>query len=201
MLRIFCFVLFSFSSYGSFAQGVIYKLGDSNNYVASVLSDDFNFVFAEQNSSNWCWAACIEMVLNYQGLPVTQQDVVLKAYGDLIDRPADCSMTEFCANGWYYGGNTVYAESDYNPTSFDFIDQLANEYPVIVGLNMPGQQVGHAYVLTGVYFYKTNIGTDYEKKVPYKVVLRDPWPSNPDKTEVEWSEFTDRINCVVFVHH
>ena len=79
------------------------------------------------------------------------------------------------------------------------INDLAYRYPVIVGLNMPGQNTGHAYVLTAIEFYY--ISNDPKKeKIPIRVILRDPWPRNPSRTVLNWSDFYRRVNCIVHIY-
>ena len=39
-----------------------------------------NFVAARQLNSQWCWAACIKMVLNYYGVSITQKQIVARTY-------------------------------------------------------------------------------------------------------------------------
>ncbi|WGF93341.1 hypothetical protein [Aequorivita marisscotiae] len=84
---------------------------------------------------------------------------------------------------------------EHNPTAHSIINDLAYKYPLIVGLNIPNQNIGHAYVLTAVFFQYDN----YNRKIPYKVVLRDPWPSNPSRLELDWSDFIGRINCLTHI--
>ncbi|WGF93340.1 hypothetical protein [Aequorivita marisscotiae] len=62
-------------------SGNIFQIGDTNNYAAAVKSDRFNYHVARQESQNWCWAACIQMVLDYQGLEVGQCEIVNNAFG------------------------------------------------------------------------------------------------------------------------
>lgn len=178
-------------------QGEIYQIGDENNYAAAVKTDKFKYYAATQEYDNWCWAACIQMVLNYQGLYVDQCLIVKKAFGieQCVNKPADCSTIQTGTNGWGINGKTVKAVVDFSASTFELVDQLAYKNPVIIGLNMPGQNIGHAYVLTAVFFqYDYN-----QKKVPYKVVLRDPWPTNPSRHEFEWNDFVRRINCITYV--
>jgi hypothetical protein len=195
MKRFILISIFIFSNWLVFAQGEIYQKGNSNDFCAAVLTEKFKFFHAEQEYDNWCWAACIQMVLNYQGINVDQKAIVTKAYGGLVNKPANCDVMTNAANGWSYEGTEIEAWQVSEVSSKDLIAALANKYPVIIGLNMPGQDVGHAYVLTGIWFrYDQN-----KKKVPYEVVLRDPWPPNPDKTTIPWSDFKSRINCIVHV--
>ncbi|MFN5318979.1 MAG: C39 family peptidase [Bacteroidia bacterium] len=187
-------ILYLIKAYAINAQGEIYQMGDKNDFCAAVLTDQFKFYHAEQEYDNWCWAACIKMVLNYQGVKVEQKDIVKKAYGKIVNEPADCYIMTRAANGWDYNGMQIKAWQVSNVIAKDLIDALAYKYPVIIGLNMPGQEVGHAYVLTGIRFYYKN-----KREIPYKVILRDPWPPNKDKIEIEWEDFKSRINCIVHV--
>jgi hypothetical protein len=176
-------------------KGQLFQLDSSGNYCAAVLTDSFKYHMAEQEHDNWCWAACIEMVLEYQGLNVSQTQIVKKAYGEIVNRPADCDMTTNTANGWRLGSEKIKAREVMHFDAKYVIDALAKKYPLIVGLNMPGQNIGHAYVLTAIYFHVDSKG----KPVPDYVVLRDPWGPNPDKTSVNWFDFNRRINCMVYV--
>ncbi len=198
MKRIIFLVLLSiiFIPKEAFSQGEIFQIGNKNNYVAGVTTQKFKYYVARQKSQNWCWAACIQMVLNYQGLFVDQCDIVKQAFGqECVDRPANCYSIEKAAGGWNVKGKKIKAYMDTKPTPHDFINDLAFKYPLIIGLNMPGQNIGHAYVLTAVFYQYDN----QNRKVPYKVILRDPWPNNPSRLELGWSDFRNRINCVTHV--
>lgn len=176
-------------------KGEVYQIGDENNYCAAIKTSIFQYYAAEQEYDNWCWAACIQMVLNYQGLTVSQDEIVMKAFGSVVNKPADCYVMKNAADGWDINGKYVTARQVSDRSPHSFIDALANKYPVVIGLNMPGQNVGHAYVLTAVFYQYDQSG----QKIPYKVVLRDPWPSNPSRTELKWSNFINRINCIVHI--
>ena len=181
-----------------YSQGEIFQIGNQNNYVAGVTTEKFRFYAAQQKSQNWCWAACIQMVLSYQGLFVDQCDIVKEAFDQSTcnDRPANCYDIERAAGGWNINGRRIQAYQEHTtPSAHDFINDLAYKYPLIIGLNMPGQDVGHAYVLTAVFYQYDRSN----RKLPYKVVLRDPWPENPSRTELSWDDFKSRLNCVTHV--
>jgi len=196
-LIVFFLVFFQTAIVRIYAQGEIYDFGNGT-YAAAVKTEVFKYYAARQESQNWCWAACIQMILNYQGLPDADQcAIVKKAFNiDLCDdRPADCNSIQIGANGWSINQRSVSALVDLTPSVYELIDQLAKKSPVIIGLNMPGQNIGHAYVLTAIYFqYDQNLN-----KVPYLVILRDPWPTNNSRKELEWNDFISRINCITYV--
>ena len=100
-----------------------------NYFSCGVPSAEFEFMRAtsinkgEQIQSNWCWAACVQMVLNYHGLYVSQIDVVTRIYGSpYINEPADEGKILAALSGWApdyrgrysainaYGGNTNIQE-------------------------------------------------------------------------------------------
>ena len=187
MKRSIVSVLLILSSVYVFAQGEIFQIGNSNNYIAGVITSKFQYSVARQEKDNWCWAACIEMVLHYQGINVSQDD--------LVNQGANCSTITEAADGWSVGSNEIIAWAEYEASADDLVEALAYKYPVIIGLDMPGQNTGHAYVLTAIYYkYDENVNIR-----PYKVILRDPWPYSPSKEELSWNDFSSRINCIVHV--
>jgi hypothetical protein len=151
-----------------------------NLYAAGVQT--MQFATAAQKSQNWCWAACIEMVLKYHGVNVSQEAVVERIYGQKRDGTGDPWQILLALSGWgpnvSGGASRIYAEG--YPGLFPyFIQDLINGYPLIVGLNY-GTDIGHAVVLTAVSFSTNQFG----QRIPHSVVIRDPWPNNPDRQEM-----------------
>lgn len=190
-----------------YSQGRIYQIDGGNNFAAAVVTERFNYFQSFQEEQNWCWAACIQMILDYQGIGFQgtkseQCEIVKKAFNsfDCSDKPANCYTIESGANGWIINGRQVKAEVDSSPNANELIDQLAYKNPVIIGLNMPNQDIGHAYVLTAIFFRESN-----GRKIPYRVVLRDPYPydkygvKKDAKQEFDWNDFKSRINCITYV--
>lgn len=188
---------FLISAQEHYVKGTIYQIDSSNNFAAAIKSYDFSNYHVDQESTNWCWAACIEMVLKYQGLEnISQCDIVYKTYGNCDDHTGNCSQIINAADGWLYAGEKVKAKSFYGVSGDELINTLAKKHPVIVGLDMPPNRIGHALVLTAI-FYRESRG----KKIPYMVRLRDPWPYEGELVtkELEWNDFRSRINCLVYV--
>ena len=203
-LHLSSFLLLPFIGY---SQGQIYQIDNVNNFAAAVLSDKFEYYQSFQFQENWCWAACTQMVLSYQGIgfegTISEQcDIVKKAFkiDECYDTPADCYAIKSGADGWIIDGRKIKATVTFTLSADDLINQLANKYPVIIGLNMPNQNIGHAYVLTAIFFQQI-LG----KYVPYKVVLRDPYPydskgvEKPARQEFSWDDFKNRVNCITYV--
>jgi len=175
-----------------------------NYFSCGVPTNEFEYMRAtsvnhgEQIQSNWCWAACVQMVLNYHGLKVNQMEVVSRIYGSAnVNEPANEQQILYALSGWApdfrgrfsainaYGGFTSLQE---------IINGLSGKWPLIVGLKNPGGGVGHACVLTAIYYTNQydNFGR-FMGSVPEKVVIRDPWPDNPSRQEMSWQEFQSRL--------
>jgi papain like cysteine protease AvrRpt2 len=171
------------------AQRSIEQIGN-NYYVAGIPSDEISSVAAKQECPNWCWAACIQMVLQYHGLYVDQKEVVQRVYGGLPCLTGNGQQIMQALTGWapdvrgryskIYGQHGVWS-------SGDIVDQLSRRWPIIVGLQNPGGG-GHAWVLTAVYYSLDPM----DNPVIDKVALRNPWPGSPSREEMSWTEFMNR---------
>ena len=139
--------------------------------VAGIPQERLNQVFAFQEMSEWCWAACIQMVFAYWGHPITQQQIVKQTWGAITNMPAqpeqivqdlnrdwvDSRGDEFTAEGDCFTANGVTAAQD-----------LAGDMPLIIG------SMGHAMVLTAVSYYRALDGSGQVTGA----LVRDPWPGN-----------------------
>lgn len=176
------------------------KLGtikEKYTYVG-VPTSDFSAIatFGKQRNTNWCWAACIQMVLNYYNIPVAQEQIVKRTLGKLADKPADPNMMFKALNGWEVDifGNKVLINSNYYSTSTKEITTfLATEKPLIVGLQQSGTNIGHAYVLIGMYYQTIKDNQGKTNYVPHSVLLIDPFPGNSNITDISWKDFAQRL--------
>lgn len=175
-------------------KGEIFYSKDDGLYWAAIKTSYFKAHVARQRSENWCWAACTQMVLNYQGVNVSQEQIVERVFGFQIDRPGTAENIVQGASGWYVDGHTIGAKYDYSFIPQKLIDDLVNKYPLVVGLSMPGQNVGHAYVLTGLSFQKQG-----DVIYPQSVILRDPWPDNQSRVILSWDDFSSRAHTIVHI--
>lgn len=141
----------------TFRGGEIFRIKDSDVYWAAVKTTYFQEYVARQEEDCWCWAACVQMVLNYQGVKVDQEDVVRRAKGMRVNDGGTAYDIQRAADGWNTGTHVIAASVDnpYYVTAQTFITDLIDKYPLIIGLDMPGQTMGHAYVLTGISFRKS----------------------------------------------
>lgn len=132
------------------------------------------------------------MILNYHGLYVTQEEIVKKIYGDLIDKPANEEQIKMALSGWAPNVqgrmSNIGCQSGLSNVN-EITEALAYKWPLIVGLKMPESEIGHAYVMTAIYYSVDQ----YNNTVPDKVVLRDPMPGTDGRLEVKWSTFSENL--------
>ncbi|HUS65131.1 MAG TPA: papain-like cysteine protease family protein [Kofleriaceae bacterium] len=150
--------------------------------------------WGRQRQSQWCWAAASQMVLNYLGLRVSQEDVITRAYGGYLDRPASPLEISITLDGWTPEGvlglpRTVRASSWSGITSSDVVADLGAGRPMIVGLRNPDGQGGHAFVLTAMTYDVDAAG----RIIGRTVTVRDPWPDSPSVQELSWDEVASRF--------
>ncbi len=146
-----------------------------------------------QHMSQWCWAACIEMVFQYYGYSISQEKIVQQTWGEIINQPAkaehilghlnrrwvDDNGRRFSVTGDRYSANPVSASID-----------LSNNQPLIIGTQ------GHAMVLTSLLYVRDQWGRGQVRSA----VVRDPWPNKGRRhlTPAEWygTQFLARIRIL-----
>lgn len=173
------------------------------HFVAGVPTDQFiHFAAPEgggrQRMHNWCWAACIQMVLNYHGVYVKQEEIVQRIFGALVDAPANPQQILGALQGWAPDARGGYSEilaDSRNLDPLSVIQDLEYRWPLIVGLSGPGN-TGHAYVLTAVQFQVDQMNQPYI----YRYVLRDPYPTKQSRVEMSAQEFMARCTFATRVH-
>lgn len=144
-------------------------------------SNTMNFFAAEQENSNWCWAASIQMTLNYYGVSIAQPQIVARTYGLDPNGPLPNWTGSFSAitnnlNNWNIdnSGHPYAVSASLNwgaPTPAILINELSQGHPVLVGYKS-GPNSGHAVVITAVNYDISSMGP-----IIQSVVVRDPWPS------------------------
>lgn len=167
---------------------------DSNVSVALV-DEYFDYCHHRQLYENWCWAACVQMVLDYIGLSATQSSIVTKVYGDTYNVTADGSHIVEALDGWYVDGSYIYAQYETRKSAKTLIDKLIKHSPLIVGLDENYSQVGHAYVLSHIFFERDADGT----MVPTRVLVVNPAKSGDMEESLSWTNFYDRINTIISI--
>ena len=143
-----------------------------------------------QHNTQWCWAACIEMVFKYYGFHVPQEAIVQQTWGQIVNLPGqpnhilanlnrpwiDSNNNRFRVTGDSYSANPITAAQD-----------LANNMPLIIGT------MGHAMVLTSLQYTRSRWGNGNVTAA----IVRDPWPGRGRRvlTAPEWynTSFLARI--------
>ena len=113
----------------------------NNYYIAGVPSDQFEYFTAaqqggRQRQSNWCWAACIQMVLNYHGLYITQEQIVQRVFGMQVNSPGQPQQILAALSGWapdYRGRYSSIYASPYIMQGSEIVRDLALPAELMVG--------------------------------------------------------------------
>jgi hypothetical protein len=152
--------------------------GNSPEFVAvGIPSNRMTESAAEQVGQNWCWAACIQMVLSLRGVHCDQAEIVQKTFGKLVDDPGTDKDIADNLSGWFdsrSGKILLSASTIKGPPQIGMLfSYLRNRTPVILGVTYPGANIGHAVVATGAVFRIGEQGLVLES-----VQIRDPSPSH-----------------------
>ncbi len=154
-----------------------------------IRSSKISTAYTEQRNSQWCWAACIEMVMAFYGASVSQEEVVRRSfgtdpYGHLPNFAGSREEISENLDGWGFDsrGETYSVASIFvdDPGFIPFLlkDTLEEGYPVIIGYSTGGS-VGHAVLVTAVEYVGQPEDGDFAIT---KIVVRDPWPGQGRKT-------------------
>jgi len=166
-------------------------------YCAGIPSDEFVYKAAPESSgkqrmTNWCWAACIQMILNFHGVEATQEEIVTRMFGATIDKPASAEVILAALSGWAVSakGKPVVIEASAGVLNgSEIVSDLAYHQPIVVGLTTPNG-ISHACVLTAVCYYVNQYNNE---PIFSSVVIRDPWPGRSSRNEMSWNEFRSRL--------
>lgn len=143
-------------------------------------SDKVNKAFEFQKDPVWCWAATIEMALNYYGFNITQEKIVERTFGAAFSTTGN--WMQMTNNLNYLGATpdgkrvlvsaTVYMGS---PSNEAIVNHLRQKKPIIFAFNNPNTFSGHAILITGVEYHYMG-----DKVFIDKMIIRDPYPYNKD---------------------
>jgi hypothetical protein len=129
-------------------------------------------IYAAQQQSEWCWAACISMLFAFYDHPVAQVRVVRDAYGSIANMPGNYpALFGSLDRTWEDEGGgefSVSVNSLFAPefgitlqSINDLVDELSFERPI---LHCTTQ---HAMVLTALKYLNGNAVAAW---------VMDPWP-------------------------
>ncbi|MFN8255718.1 MAG: C39 family peptidase [Bacteroidales bacterium] len=169
---IFLFLLTIGTCQQVFGQQAIY---------VGIPSERFNYFASSQRNSNWCWAASLQMIFNYYGINITQEQIVARsygvdAYGNLPNWAGSFPVITANLNNWNVDNNgrqyVVGASLNWGaPTPAYLIQELYTQHPVLIGYQS-GPNSGHAVVITACSYTESYYGP-----IIQSIVVRDSWPS------------------------
>ena len=134
---------------------------------------------ADQDNSQWCWAACIQMVLKHYRYDIDQADIVRQVFGREVNLPADPWTLVAALNRRYVNdeGDRFGLVSGPADLAIARAELIAGR-PLIVGT------LGHAMVLTAFSTVETPFGFEV-----VDAVVRDPWPTSGGRRSLNAREF------------
>jgi len=154
-----------------------------DNKILSVKLRNTEFKFAEQENTNWCWAASIQNILKYYGIEKPQYQLA----ANLIGQVENWFTPNHTATIEQISGilNTLFIldfNDKYKVTSIChskvhdniIITEIENNRPILYVINKSGS--GHALVVIGADYYKEQMN-----KIIDKLYLFDPWPGRGHK--------------------
>jgi Papain-like cysteine protease AvrRpt2 len=165
----------------SFSLNTTFCTAQQLQYVG-IPRQSFDFYAASQQKDEWCWAASIQMVLNYYGVNIVQSEIVSRSYGidpvsgDFPDWPGSYDLITRNLNNWSIdnsGQRYLVSANSYQgaPNPTELVQELSAQRPILVSY-MPSPTSGHAVVITGCSFYPMPNGPLIQS-----IIVRDPWPS------------------------
>jgi hypothetical protein len=167
-------------------------IGQEPVYVG-ITADKFNYFASTQRNSEWCWAASIQMMFNYYGIDISQEQIVARSFNKdqnekLPNVTGDLKVITENLNNWSIDNQgkayQVNAKLHYGPpTPTYLVKELANERPVMIGYQT-GPNTGHAVLITACSYIPTKNGPQIRS-----VIVRDPWPSPENKASAGRIEY------------
>lgn len=121
------------------------------NVVAYADSNSLSIYAYQQEEDSWCWAACMQSVLEYYGDSESQSDIVTTAFGEPINWGA--SLWNVLDTYYSYG---YYAESQYSALDFnEVVAEIDSGRPIHTSSGY------HARLIIGYYTYGDSEYVEY----------------------------------------
>ena len=153
------------------------------------------YTFGKQRESQWCWATCLQMALNFYGVNETQESIVEKVYGTLINLGGSRTDIDIGVSGSQL---TLSQHSAFMVRTLDLefkerniIDSLRNAHPIVLGMKNENPDVtGHDYLIVGA---NMRYRSDAELEILSLKVIN---PSRNAKSIefIPWADATARHN-------
>jgi hypothetical protein len=180
----------------------------SSTLAVGIPTQTFNFVASTQRNTNWCWAASIQMTLNYYGVAITQEEIVARTYGtdpygnlpdftaSVQSVTANLNMSSVDDRGRPYTVSASVASGA--PPPAQLLQELSAGRPVVVAY-ANSSTPGHAVIVTGATYVQTTQGP-----IVQSIIVRDPWPSEENlarggRVEYSADQFAANMQAYWFV--
>lgn len=139
-------------------------------------TSQFNFVAATQMQTEWCWAASVQMILNWYNVPVKQSDVVNRIYHKTVDAAATEDSITVALSGTAYDRRArkvwLHAERRRGtPTVNELTSELSLRHPMLLTVHSTPRML-HAVVVTSIETIESGQG-----RTITAITFRDPKPN------------------------
>lgn len=139
-------------------------------------TSQFNFVAATQAQTEWCWAASVQMILNWYNVPVKQSDVVNRIYHRAVDAAASEDAITVALSGTAYDrrGRKVRLQAERRrgtPAAGELMSEMSLRHPMLVTVHSTRRML-HAVVVTSVETIDGDEGSTITA-----ITFRDPKPN------------------------
>lgn len=131
---------------------------------------------SQQLMSQWCWAACIEMICKFNGVRLSQQSIVNRIYGGIQNLPADDRVLTSALNAQWVSDDGVpfkISAKVFSPalgladvSNQRVVDDLKAERPLLNGSG------SHATIVARVDYIMSSAGQPQIERVH----VIDPYP-------------------------
>lgn len=170
-MKILLSLAFCFVTINSTCQSSIKEVGIPDN----------QFFAHAQEKTNWCWAASVQMILEYYKIYKTQNEIVERTFGkgyngEVPNLGGSIQTISSNLNKWdvdYLDRPSEVKSVFYShpPNSEELIEFLSNKQPIYLSYKS-GLSTNHAIVITGC-----NYTQDANNRKVTEITVRDPWPS------------------------
>jgi hypothetical protein len=150
-------------------------------------------VYASQENTMWCWAACLHMMFKYYGYPVSQARIVSEGWGSVVNLPALAEQVIAATNrSWVSDDGRSFRVFGkvFGVKLADVAADLAKGAPLIVASQ------GHAMLLSKVVFTRDPYGNEQLQSA----TVRDPWPGRGERSlsPAEWASAVFLLRVTVW---
>lgn len=205
-------------------RGKVTKLGP-NLFRAEC--DRFAALQAEQRHDDWCWAACAQMIRQYQGERVTQEQIAqrIRGAGDRQTATVDeimLALNPDMTRDWakllnnrkititpaHWLGAELRKQAI---TTDSIVQEISQGSPLVIGMTQPGGARGHACVAYGVTYSRNDTGvTNLFRSAGGSVLdvliarydvqqvdLVDPWPDGGGRKTIDASVVNGGLDFMI----